>query len=152
MVPSQTAKAEEPFAAINTTPLIDVLLVLLVMILLSVPVATHVVTIDLPPGHPIIDPPPIHHDKNKISITPDDVITFNGHPVDQAELAVLLKTSLTIVPEPELQFQPDPRARYDTAAKVLNVIKGSGVTAFGMVGNEQFVEFGKAQSAPPVGP
>ena len=48
-----------------------------------------------------------------------------------------------------LQFQPDPQAPYDTTAKVLNIIKGSGVSAFGFVGNEQFIQFGKAAGAPP---
>ena len=62
-------------------------------------------------------------------------------------LGPLLKATLHLRPEPELRFQPDPGAPYDTTARVLNVIKGSGVSAFGFVGNEQFAQFGKAPAA-----
>lgn len=133
-----------PLAELNTTPLIDVMLVLLVMIILSIPVATHTLPIDLPGPGPIIELPPIQPDRNKVSVTPARVITFNNQPVSTAQLALLLKTTLALRPEPELQFQPDPGAPYDITAKVLNVIKGSGISAFGFVGNEQFARFGKA--------
>ena len=58
-----------------------------------------------------------------------------------------LKQTLTYPVEPELQFQPDAQAPYDTTIQVLNIIKGSGVTAFGFVGNEQYAVFGKAANA-----
>lgn len=141
---SLNAGADQPLAELNTTPLIDVMLVLLVMIILSIPVATHTLPIDLPGPGPIIELPPIQPDRNKVSVTPTRVITFNNQPVSTAQLALLLKTTLALRPEPELQFQPDPGAPYDTTAKVLNVIKGSGISAFGFVGNEQFARFGKA--------
>ena len=63
------------------------------------------------------------------------------------QLMTTLQATMKIKPEPELQFQPDPQAPYETSAQVLNIIKGSGVTAFGFVGNEQFSEFGKAANA-----
>jgi biopolymer transport protein ExbD len=65
------------------------------------------------------------------------------------QLRGALNATLAMKPEPELQFQPDGQAPYETTAVVLNVIKGSGVSAFGFVGNEQYGAFGKAPNAPP---
>lgn len=133
-----------PMMEMNTTPLIDVMLVLLIMFIITIPVATHATNIDLP--NPSAPPPDtiIKRDKNKVVIMPDSSILWNNTPMDQGQLLSALQATLAIKPEPELQFQPDPQAPYDTTAKVLNIIKGSGVTAFGFVGNEQFSEFGKA--------
>ena len=72
---------------------------------------------------------------------------WNGTAVNTSQLVSLLKSTLAINPEPELQFQPDAQAPYDTTIQVLNIIKGSGVTAFGFVGNEQYAVFGKAANA-----
>jgi biopolymer transport protein ExbD len=133
----------EPMMEMNVTPLIDVMLVLLIMMILSIPPATHSVNIDLPvpspPTEKIIDPI-----KNKIVITPDNQILWNGTSINQNQLVGNLLATKQIQPEPELQFEPDPQASYDLSAKVLNVIKSSGVTKFGFVGNEQYREFGKA--------
>ncbi|MEQ1543059.1 MAG: biopolymer transporter ExbD [Novosphingobium sp.] len=136
-----------PMMEMNTTPLIDVMLVLLIMFIITIPVATHAVNIDLP--NPSAPPPDtvIKRDKNKVVIMPDSTILWNATPMDQGQLLGALQATMAIKPEPELQFQPDPQAPYDTTAKVLNIIKGSGVTAFGFVGNEQFSEFGKAPNA-----
>lgn len=137
-----------PMMEMNTTPLIDVMLVLLIMFIITIPVATHAVNIDLP--NPSAPPPEtiIKRDKNKVVVMPDSTIMWNATPMDQGQLLGALQATMAIKPEPELQFQPDPQAPYDTTAKVLNIIKGSGVTAFGFVGNEQFAEFGKAANAP----
>jgi len=139
----------EPMMEMNTTPLIDVMLVLLIMFIITIPVATHAVNIDLP--SPNTPPPdtPIKRDKNKVVIMPDNTILWNGTALTINQLHGALNATLAIKPEPELQFQPDGQAPYDTTAAVLNVIKGSGVSAFGFVGNEQFGAFGKAPNAPP---
>jgi len=134
----------EPMMEMNTTPLIDVMLVLLIMFIITIPVATHAVNIDLPAPTPPNQVPPPKHDKNKVSVTPTGEITWNNQPLDQGGLLYQLQQTIKIKPEPELQFQPDPQAPYDTTAKVLNIIKGSGVSAFGFVGNEQFVGFNRA--------
>lgn len=136
-----------PMMEMNTTPLIDVMLVLLIMFIITIPVATHAVNIDLP--NPSAPPPDtvIKRDKNKVIITPDSQIQWNGTTLNESQLLSSLQATLAIKPEPELQFQPDPQAPYDTTAKVLNIIKGSGVTAFGFVGNEQYSEFSKAANA-----
>ncbi|MGH6785332.1 MAG: ExbD/TolR family protein [Novosphingobium sp.] len=137
----------EPMMEMNTTPLIDVMLVLLIMFIITIPVATHAVNIDLP--NPSAPPPDviIKRDKNKVVIMPNNEILWNGTAMNEGQLLSALQSTLAIKPEPELQFQPDPQAPYDTTAKVLNIIKGSGVTAFGFVGNEQYSEFGKAPGA-----
>jgi biopolymer transport protein ExbD len=135
----------EPMMEMNTTPLIDVMLVLLIMFIITIPVATHSVDIDLPsPPPPNSPPPPVDPIKNKIVLTPANQILWNGSPVDQGTLVGLLDDTRKIVPEPELQFEPEAMASYDVSAKVLNTIKFSGVTKFGFVGNERYQVFGKA--------
>jgi biopolymer transport protein ExbD len=137
-----------PMMEMNTTPLIDVMLVLLIMFIITIPVATHSTDIDLPvpnPNQP--PPPPVKPVVNKVTITRDGQIMWNGTPLTGSQLVADLKTSRTMNPEPELQFQPDQDASYDLSAKVLNIIKGSKVTKFGFVGNEQYSEFSKAPNA-----
>jgi biopolymer transport protein ExbD len=133
-----------PMMEMNMTPLIDVLLVLLIVFIMSIPVATHSVSIDLPIPNPDDTPPPVDPIKNKIVLTPANEILWNGTPINQGELVTNLQTSLRYAVEPELQFEPEANASYDLSAKVLNIIKGSGVTKFGFVGNEKYRVFGKA--------
>jgi biopolymer transport protein ExbD len=137
-----------PMMEMNTTPLIDVMLVLLIMFIITIPVATHSVDIDLPvpqPNQP--PPPPIKPTVNKVSLTRDGLITWNGTPLSGGQLVTNLKTTLTMNPEPELQFEPDSEASYDLSSKVLNIIKGSKVTKFGFVHNELYSEFTKGPPA-----
>jgi biopolymer transport protein ExbD len=133
-----------PMMEMNMTPLIDVLLVLLIMFIITIPVATHSIDIDLPVPNP--DPPPdmVEPVKNKIVLTPRNEILWNGTPIDQGTLVANLQTSLTFAVEPELQFEPEANASYDLSARVLTIIKASGVTKFGFVGNEKYRVFGKA--------
>src|SRR5690348_15024422 len=136
-----------PMMEMNMTPLIDVLLVLLIVFIMSIPIATHAVAIDLPVADP--NPPPNMVDpvKNKIVLTVNNEILWNGTPITPNTLVSNLQTSLTFSVEPELQFEPEPLASYDLSAKVLNIIKGSGVTKFGFVGNEKYRVFGKGAPA-----
>ena len=133
-----------PMMEMNMTPLIDVLLVLLIVFIMSIPIATHAVAIDLPVPNP--NPPPDMVDpiKNKIVLTPANEILWNGTPITDNTLVANLQTSLTFSVEPELQFEPEASASYDLSAKVLNIIKQSGVTKFGFVGNEKYRVFNKA--------
>lgn len=134
-----------PMMEINTTPLIDVMLVLLIMFIITIPVATHSVDIDLPvSNNPPDNPPDIDPIKNKVVLTADNKILWNGEQITDGQLLSLLKESLKFPVEPELQFEPEENAAYDLSAKVMNVIKGSQVTKFGFVGNEKYAEFGKA--------
>ena len=133
-----------PMMEMNMTPLIDVLLVLLIVFIMSIPIATHAVSIDLPVADP--NPPENMVDpiKNKIVLTPNNEILWNGTAITPNTLVANLQTSLTFSVEPELQFEPEPSASYDLSAKVLNIIKQSGVTKFGFVGNEKYRVFTKA--------
>jgi biopolymer transport protein ExbD len=131
-----------PMMEMNTTPLIDVMLVLLIMFIITIPVATHSVDIDLPVANDTPnDPPPVDPIKNKVVLTQDNKILWNGNPISDSQLLSLLKESLTYPVEPELQFEPEENASYDLSVKVLNVIKGSQVTKFGFVGNEKYAAF-----------
>ena len=132
-----------PMMEINTTPLIDVMLVLLIMFIITIPVATHSVDIDLPVANPPdTPPPPVLPEKNKVVLTQDNKILWNGTEISDRTLLDNLKLSLNYAVEPELQFEPEENAAYDLSVKVLNVIKGSKVTKFGFVGNEKYRTFG----------
>ncbi|MCJ8156955.1 biopolymer transporter ExbD [Sphingomonas sp. LaA6.9] len=130
----------EPMMEMNTTPLIDVMLVLLIMFIITIPIQTHAVKVDLPVDDPNArqNPPPIQPDKNKISIDAAGVIMWNGSPIDKVTLRQYLDRTKVMEPEPELHFQPDAQARYDVVDQVLAIIKKSEVTKMGFVGNEQY--------------
>ena len=135
----------QPMMEMNTTPLIDVMLVLLIMLMITIPPVTHAVNIDLPVADDsIVDPPLVDPVINKIVIMPDSTIQWNGTPVSLQQMAQYLKQTTSMNPEPELQFQPAPTAPYDTVDKALAEVKRSGITKFGFVGNEQYSVFGKA--------
>ena len=133
-----------PMMEMNMTPLIDVLLVLLIMFIITIPVATHSVDIDLPQPNPNPPPVTVEPDKNKLILTQDDRMLWNGEDITEGDLVNLLQQSTRIDPEPELQFEPEALASYELSARTLNIIKASGVTKFGFVGNERYRTFGKA--------
>ena len=126
----------EPMMDMNTTPLIDVMLVLLIMFIITIPVQTHAVKIDLP--IPTDSKSNVDPEKNKVMIDPAGTITWNGSPVDLAQLAQYLEQTKALPVEPELQVQPDPYARYIVVDRVMAVVKRSGVGKLGFVGNEQY--------------
>jgi biopolymer transport protein ExbD len=128
----------EPMMEMNTTPLIDVMLVLLIMFIITIPIQTHAVKVDLPVNDPNQQQPPVDPIKNKITIDPAGTVAWNGQPVNEAQLQQFLDQSATLTPEPELQFQPDPKARYEVVDQTLAAIKRSNVTKLGFVGNEQY--------------
>jgi biopolymer transport protein ExbD len=130
-------ESTEPMMDINTTPLIDVMLVLLIMFIITIPVQTHAVKLDLPQA--TNEPaPPIEPDKNKIVITPQGIVLWNGTPVDFTRLRQYLDITANMRPTPELHLQPDPEARYEVVDEVLAVTKRANVTAMGFVGNEAY--------------
>ena len=126
-----------PMMEINTTPLIDVMLVLLIMIIMTIPIGTHAVKVDLPQNS-ANSTPPVDTQKNKIYIQPDGVIQWNSVPVNEVTLRQYLDASLQISPEPELHFQPDPNARYEVVDRVLAIVKRANVNKLGFVGNDQY--------------
>jgi len=128
----------DPMMDMNMTPLIDVLLVLLIMFIITIPIQTHAVKVDLPVNDPRQQKPPVDPEKNKVSIDPAGVVSWNGAPVDEVTLRQYLDTSAAMNPEPELHFQPDPSARYEVVDRTLAVIKRSAVSKLGFIGNEQY--------------
>ena len=130
----------EPMMDMNTTPLIDVMLVLLIMFIITIPIQTHAVKIDLPQNSQT-DAPIIDTEKNKVAIAADGTITWNGSPIDMLTLRQYLEASLRLPVEPELQFQPDAQSRYVIVDEVLAEIKRAKVTKMGFVGNEQYGNF-----------
>ena len=132
-----------PMMEMNMTPLIDVLLVLLIMFIITIPVATHSVDIDLPQPNPTPPDVFVQPEQNKLVLSAQNEILWNGNAIDMGQLRTLLQESTQMAVEPELQFEPEAQASYDLSAKVLQVIKASGVTKFGFVGNEKYRVFGK---------
>src|SRR5918996_3636397 len=92
----------EPMMDINTTPLIDVMLVLLIMFIITIPIQTHAVKLDLPVNQPNTPPPPIEPVKNKVVVTAQGQILWNGSPVSPEQLRQYLELSQQIQPIPEL--------------------------------------------------
>ena len=133
-------ESAEPMMEINTTPLIDVMLVLLIMIIMTIPIQTHAVKLDLPQNSQN-NPPPIDPVKNKIVVTPQGQVLWNGVPVDLTTLRQYLDLTTTMRPVPELHLQPDAQARYELVDEVLAVAKRAQVTAMGFVGNEAYATF-----------
>jgi biopolymer transport protein ExbD len=131
----------QPMMEMNTTPLIDVMLVLLILIIMTIPMQNHSVDVDLPQSSN--QPTNVDSVKNKIVLTPDNQILWDGQAITPGQLVANLNATKAMNPEPELQFEPDPQAPYDLAAKTIHIIKQSGVTKFGFVGNEKYRVFGK---------
>jgi len=133
---------DDPIMDMNTTPLIDVMLVLLVMLIITIPIQTHAVKIDLPvnpnPPPKIIDPV-----VNRLSVGVSNEILWNNERVDMAALKELLAATQKMSPEPELHIQPDPLARFVIVDEVLAEVKRSKVGKIGFVGNENYAAFGK---------
>ena len=133
-------ESSEPMMDINTTPLIDVMLVLLIMFIITIPVQTHAVKLDLP-QNTNSTPPPIDPVKNKVVIMPNGAILWNGSQVNLVTLRQYLDITTTMQPTPELHLQPHPEARYEQVDEVLAVAKRANVQAMGFVGNEAYANF-----------
>ena len=131
----------EPMMDINTTPLIDVMLVLLIMFIITIPIQSHAVKLDLPVDDPSSTPPPIDPVKNKIVIEPNRTIMWNGQPVNEVMLRQYLDITTTMNPTPELHLQPHPEAPYETVDQVLAITKRANIEKMGFVGNEAYAKF-----------
>ena len=124
---------------INTTPLIDVMLVLLVMLIITIPIQLHSVNLNLPTGNP--PPPLVKPEIVKIDIDGGGVTYWNGEVVpDRAALEDKLRAAAAQAVQPELHLRPDKAAKYDIVAAVMVSSQRLGLTKIGIVGSEQFVE------------
>jgi biopolymer transport protein ExbD len=124
---------------INTTPLIDVMLVLLVMLIITIPIQLHSVNLNMPVGNP--PPPLIEPVVLKIDVDNASRIFWNGELVsDRAELESRLGQAAAQQPQPELHLRPDKAAKYEVVAAVMASAQRLGMTKIGIVGSEQFIE------------
>ena len=131
--------AAEPMVDMNMTPLIDVLLVLLIMFIITIPPQTHAVKLDLPQDQSNQPPPPIDPVKNKIVVTQGGAVLWNGAPVNLVQLRQYLDVTQQMDPVPELHLQPEPEARYVIVDDVLAVTKQAKVSKMVFVGNEAYM-------------
>lgn len=125
----------EPMAEMNTTPLIDVMLVLLIMFIITLPVMTNNTRIDLPHG----DTKATNSEAINLSIDYDGTMVWNGNIVeDYRQLEQYLRAAAAQPAQPELHVRPDKRAKYDHVAQVLAIAQRNGIQRIGFAGQEQF--------------
>ncbi len=131
---------DETLCDMNTTPLIDVMLVLLVMLIVTIPIQTHAVKLDLPPPNnkpPPTEPPVVV----VLEVDFDGTPLWNGTPVpSRAQLDRYFSDIAAQIPQPEVHLRPNRLAKYSAVARVLADAQRLGVTKIGFVGNDQYVE------------
>jgi len=128
---------DEPMMDINMTPLIDVMLVLLIMFIITIPVMTHAVKLDMPRASnaPSLTQPVVIN----LEIDFDGTVLWNGTPVEIEALEAYFRREAANDPQPELHIRPSKRAKYDVVARVLASAQRNGMRKIGFVGNEQFM-------------
>ncbi|RST31672.1 biopolymer transporter ExbD [Sphingomonas ginkgonis] len=122
---------------INTTPLIDVMLVLLIMLIITMPPPSQAVRVDLPVGTAL----PHYATVNRIGVTNGGTFVWNGKPASEREMEATLAAVAADPALPELQLQPAARARYERVDRLLAMVRRAGVTRMGFVGNEAYARF-----------
>ena len=133
-----TPSQDEPevMMDINTTPLIDVMLVLLIMLIITIPMQLHAINLDMPAGSP---PPTKKSNVVHIDVDARSVVNWNGKPLaDRAALDALLQEAKAQEPQPELHIKAQAKAKYEAVAGVLASAQRQGLTKIGIVGTEQF--------------
>ena len=132
-----TSDEPEVMMEINTTPLIDVMLVLLVMLIITIPIQLHAVNLEMPVGVP-----PVQEkvEKIRIDIDADNHLQWNGLTVSMTELDQKMQTIGQSAVQPEVHIRPDKDARYAVFANVLAGSKRHGLTKIAVIGAEQFVQ------------
>lgn len=132
-----TAGSGEPMIDMNTTPLIDVMLVLLIMFIITLPVMTNNISLDLPqkPGGTVASEP------INLFIDYDGTIVWNGAPVSSLEqLEQYFRAEAAKPDQAELHVRPDKRAKYDDVAQVLGMAQRNGIERIGFAGQEQYIQ------------
>jgi biopolymer transport protein ExbD len=122
----------------NTTPLIDVMLVLLIMLIITIPIQTHAIKLDLPTGNP--PPPPTPPVVVTIDVDFDGTILWDGTPVTgEDDLQAKLRNAVAQPVQPEVHLRPNKLATYSVVAHVMADSQRLGIQKLGLVGNEQFI-------------
>ncbi|OYX48919.1 MAG: hypothetical protein B7Y97_10055 [Sphingomonas sp. 32-66-10] len=125
------AADDEPFSALNITPLIDVMLVLLIMLIVTIPSLTHKVPVDLPQGDETAPPGQPH----QLDITADGTLLWDGARISDAQLPALLKAGASA--DAPLLLKTDEAARYERFDAILAQVKRAGVSKLAFVGHER---------------
>ncbi|RZU10719.1 ExbD/TolR family protein [Rivibacter subsaxonicus] len=124
---------------INTTPLIDVMLVLLIMLIITIPIQLHAVNLNMPVGNP--PPTEIKPEVVKLDIDERSVVFWNGEEIgDRATLEAKMKAAAEQAVQPEVHLRPNKYAKYEVVAAVMAATQRIGLTKMGIVGSEQFVD------------
>ena len=132
--PVYAVPGDVPISALNTTPLIDVMLVLLIMFIVTIPLATHGIEIDLPAGKEgPIEPP------HRLEMDRAGRLALDGAPIAPDALASRLRALIAERPKSVLHFRTDGEARYEDFDKTLAIVKGAGVEHLGFIGHDAFV-------------
>lgn len=126
----------EPMVEMNTTPLIDVMLVLLTLLIITLPIQTHAVKLDMPT--PNSTPPTVIPETVDLGVDFDGTVTWNGTPVDRATMDAYFEDASRKDPQPEIHVNPNRLAKYDAVAKVLADAQRLGATHIGFVGIDQY--------------
>jgi biopolymer transport protein ExbD len=126
----------EVMVEMNTTPLIDVMLVLLTLLIITIPVQSHAVKLDMP--RPNTPPPPVQPVSVELGVDFDGTITWNGNTTTIEQLDGYLKDAAIQNPQPEIHLAPNRLATYDRVAEVLAHAQRIGVTHIGFSGIDQY--------------
>jgi len=128
----------EVMVEMNTTPLIDVMLVLLVMLIITIPIQRHAVNLDMPrPNNAAPPAPPVVID---LEIDFDGTIIWNGNTATMDQATRYLASVSVTEPQPEIHLRPNRLAKYDTVARVLATAQRLGVKKIGFIGNDQYLQ------------
>jgi biopolymer transport protein ExbD len=123
---------------INTTPLIDVMLVLLIMLIITIPIQTHAVKLNMPAG---AAPPPTPPVVVRIDVDFDGTVLWNGEALaDETELESHLMAVAQTADQPEIHLRPDKLVKYEYVARVMAAAQRLGAKKLGLIGNEQFAD------------
>jgi biopolymer transport protein ExbD len=139
-LPTQRAAGDaDPITDINTTPLIDVMLVLLVMLIITIPIQLHSLKLNLPVGTP--PPSDTRPEVVKLDIDADSTVYWNGTPVgDRGSLQARLQQAAALPVQPEVHVRPDKAAPYTRFVEVMVDLHQVGLHKMGVVGSEQFID------------
>ena len=126
----------QPFSTVNTTPLIDVMLVLLIMFIITIPVMTHKVAVDLPRGVPPTIP--VEPETHLVTLDSGARLSWDGAPMAESALPARLAAFRGAAPDGILHLRTDAEARYEDFDRVLAAVKRGGIERLGFVGNEGY--------------